>query len=153
MRSRNDPASSPGLSGSDPWVRFGVAARLLVGAALALGYLRAFPDRRDYLGHFLAAFGATLLLIQGLAFLGRPRRIWMQAAFAVLAGTAAGFLLEKTLFQTGRFDPVDFVNQSLGVLIAGLTVDWDEPPGSRGMMSLYAIFGAAAAVGGFLVAG
>ena len=73
--------------------------------------------RSDYLGHYLAGIGATLLLLCVLAARTREPLGW--DAFGVtLVSIALGFVAESTVFRLGLFDPVDFCNQSLGACVA-----------------------------------
>ena len=96
----------------------------LVLAALFTGvmYGVAFFYRSDYLGHFIAGFGATLLLFALHA--RRRRRHWIgaESVLIVLAAIFMGAITEATIFKIATFDPVDFVNQSLGATIAGAGV-------------------------------
>jgi hypothetical protein len=96
----------------------------LVPPATAAVLLLAFLGRRpDYVGHFLAGFGATLGAL-GLATLPRPpSRVGpatpLRTLALVLLCVAGGAVLEASLFRIARFDPVDFCNQSLGATFAG----------------------------------
>lgn len=89
-----------------------VVAVGLVGVAFAI----AFPDRSDYLGHYLAGAGGTTLLLA--CVLGRRER-----PLLVTAGVAVAILLgvgtEATVFRLAIFDPVDLANQSLGAVLVG----------------------------------
>jgi hypothetical protein len=92
-------------------------AVLIVGVAYGL----AFPDRTDYLGHFLAGFGATLGLLSLLYTVplkSRPIAIVIVTLIAVSLGWAT----EETIFKLAIFDPVDFFNQSLGAVVAAAVV-------------------------------
>ena len=101
-----------GLRG--PSARIGLAV-LLTGLAfyLFLGY------RSDYLGHYLAGFGGTLLLL-ALPPLFRRRLEGPELLAIMLLAVSLGFGTEMTLFKIAKFDPVDFANQSAGACIAGL---------------------------------
>lgn len=102
---------------------------LLVGGALgvvAAAYLLFLRHRTDYPGHLLAGYGATLGALGLLPFLC-PRAAWPRLApalvtFGTLASVAAGLYLEATTFRIAAFDPVDACNQSLGAVVAGLSV-------------------------------
>ncbi len=94
---------------------FAEAAAVAAVTGVAYGML---SHRPDYLGHYLAGLGGTLLLLSvPLVVLDRPR--WTAAA-VVLAAIATGYLTEATLFRLAIFDPVDFFNQSMGACLAGL---------------------------------
>ena len=83
--------------------------------------------RTDYLGHTIAGFGGTLLLL-GLLFLFRQRITERQILVVVGLALTMGFWAEMTIFKIAKFDPVDFANQSLGACIAGLSLlgqEWE----------------------------
>lgn len=94
---------------------------VLVGWA----YHEYLGHRNDYLGHFLAGFGGTLGAVT-IALLAIP---W--AKYAKLSGWVAlgvvltciglGAILEQTVYHIAKWDEVDFCNQSLGAVLAGLT--------------------------------
>ena len=93
----------------------------LVVAAL---YLILLGHRSDYVGHFLAGFGATLGA-QGILLLLWPRaRVADWAGAIALGGTivciGGGACLEGWVFRISIFDPIDFFDQSLGAAFAGL---------------------------------
>jgi hypothetical protein len=97
---------------------------------VAVAYRFLFPLRDDYLGHFAAGYGGTLLLWLGVMWwLGwsRPTAKWGYAALAIaLVSVGLGAVLEGTLFRYAEFDQVDFGNQSLGAVMAGLAVLGDH---------------------------
>lgn len=93
-------------------VRDVVIAALVTGAT----YFVSLGHRSDLLGHYLAGFGATLLLLCALA-VKRPLLSWN--AFAVtIASIGVGFVTETSVFRFAFFDPVDFANQSIGACVA-----------------------------------
>ena len=90
---------------------------LLAAALTAVAYRVVLEYRLDYLGHFAAGFGATVIFLAVvIAVFDRPR--WTVLA-VVAAAIVAGFGTEATVFRFAIFDPVDFANQSLGACIAG----------------------------------
>ena len=96
----------------------------IAGPALvvAVMYQVALGHRSDYLGHFAAGFGGTVIAMMLLlaAFDRVPRALpWLVLA-ACSASIMFGVLLEATIFRIGRFDEVDFFNQSLGAVLAAL---------------------------------
>ena len=86
---------------------------------ISLPYRLFLWHRTDYLGHVIAGFGATLLLLC-LPPLFRRRMSDKRVLATVLLAIAFGFGTEMTIFKIAKFDPVDFANQSLGACIAGL---------------------------------
>ncbi len=90
-----------------------------IAAAVTLGYALLFGRRTDYAGHYMAGFGATLVLLAvPFAFAKKP--LGWTAVAAAIALIAFGIYTEATWFQLAIFDPVDFCNQSLGACMAGL---------------------------------
>jgi hypothetical protein len=86
-----------------------------IGASAAYGV--AFSYRFDYLGHFLAGLGGTLLLLAVVSRLV-PRPLgWIPIVLGLVA-IWLGATAEATLFRVAIFDPVDFCNQSLGAAFA-----------------------------------
>ncbi len=94
-----------------------VVSGVLSGAA----YLAFLGYRTDYVGHFLAGMGGTLFLLSfALGREGRTLR-WEPVVLALLA-ILLGAGTEATVFCIAIFDPVDFLNQSLGAGIAAACV-------------------------------
>lgn len=118
----------------------GVGAVVLVGVAYGL----LFPDRTDYVGHFLAGAGGTFWLLAAVTA-AAPERRW-PVVFGVWGAVLLGVLTEATVFRLAEFDPVDLANQSLGAVIAGVgMLDARESDGSAGVAILAGLV--------FLVAG
>lgn len=110
-------------------------ATLLAIGALGLAYGLSFPDRPDYLGHFLAGAGGTLLLLALILVAARHRT----EAVLVTVGVAIalGVVTEATVFRFAEFDPVDLANQSLGAVLAGVAlIDAETRPASTGLAVL-----------------
>ena len=97
-----------------PALTLSVGAVALVG--LAYGLL--FPDRTDYLGHFLAGAGATYWLL-AVVVEAVPERRW-PVVIAVWVAILLGVAAEATVFRLAEFDPVELANQSLGAVLAGV---------------------------------
>ena len=104
----------------------------------AAAYLILLGHRLDYLGHFLAGFGGTLLLLAFvLMVVRRPR--WI-VVLVVGVAIAIGWFTEATVFRLAIFDPVDFCNQSLGACIAGAgSFDRTMSLGSSFVLGLFAV--------------
>lgn len=91
---------------------------------IGLAYLTFLGDRHDYLGHYSAGFGATLAAL-AIAFKEVPdqrfiERVSARVLMLTLACIAVGAYAEATVFNIAKFDEVDFCNQSLGAILAGL---------------------------------
>ncbi len=96
------------------------ALTLAVGAVVLLGvaYGLLFPDRTDYLGHFLAGAGGTYCLLAVVAA-AAPGRRW-PLVITVWVAVLLGVVTEATVFRLAEFDLVDLANQSLGAVLAGV---------------------------------
>lgn len=98
---------------------------LLPAAMMSLAYYLFLGQRRDYLGHFAAGYGGTLIAIvlawmvlpQGILEKLRGELVFLVTLFCI----ALGGLAEATVFRLALFDMVDFFNQSLGAVLAGLS--------------------------------
>jgi hypothetical protein len=102
--------------------------------AIGFAYSKYLGHRSDYLGHFLAGFGGTLgavaAAIIALALIaavrstsgrfGVPSTTGWLTLLVVLACIGLGAIFEETLYHIAKWDEVDFCNQSLGAVIAGL---------------------------------
>lgn len=124
----------------------GTLLRVLVaGLGGGLIFVSLLGYRTDYAGHYLAGFGGTLsLLVFPLATL-RPALRWEPLGAALIA-ILLGAGIEATIFKLAIFDPVDFFNQSLGAVLATISVQ-GRPA------SLRAAFGAGVLALVFLSAG
>jgi len=98
----------------------GLAVALAAVAAAGVLSALAFPDRTDYLGHFLAGAGGTLALLAPTLWPRRRNPWWTVAVVAVAVLLGVG--TEATVFLIARFDPVDLAQQSLGALLVGAGV-------------------------------
>ena len=103
-----------------------LAITALPACIVALLYYLTLGHRRDYLGHFAAGFGGTLSAgVIALAAVPAPQfhRLSPYIALPVtLVCIAAGGYAEATVFRLAKFDEVDFCNQNIGAVLAGLTV-------------------------------
>jgi len=107
-----------------------VVLSILPALVVSLLYYLLLGYRRDYLGHFAAGYGATLaatalLLAMVLAVLSpnQFRRVVPSIAVAAtILSIGAGAVTEATIFRFAKFDEIDFCNQSLGAVIAGVIV-------------------------------
>ena len=101
------------------WGSFPRTLAALIFTGLAFGLV--FPYRTDYLGHYLGGFGGTLLLVSATVLVPLAARQWVVVG-AVISAIALGFGTESTIFKLAIFDRVDFYNQSLGAVVAGVSV-------------------------------
>lgn len=124
-------------------LQLGAAAAAVIAAALL--YYALFNYRLDYVGHMLAGFGGTLGILSVLLF-GRSRRLGWSAVVVTIVAIQLGAVAEASVFRIAIFDPVDFVNQSLGACLACAAVIGRRP-------SLPFGFGAGALAATALLAG
>jgi hypothetical protein len=94
--------------------------------AIAMGtvFEMFLGHRHDYTGHFLAGYGGTLAACMVWLRPMSPERLAKQGDIHVLALAAIcislGAIAEATIFRIAKFDEVDFCNQSLGAVLAGV---------------------------------
>ena len=123
---------------------------VIVAAVVTTGaYFVFLGHRNDLLGHHLAGFGATLLLLCVLAAVRRAQLTWDAVALTI-AAIGIGFVTESSIFRFAFFDPVDFTNQSLGACIACACVIETRP--NRSVIRRLAVAGSVLLVGGFVFA-
>jgi hypothetical protein len=133
----------------DAEVPFQLGAMAAAVIAAALIYTALFSYRLDYVGHMLAGFGGTLGILAVLLF-GRRRRLGWSAVVVTVVAIQLGAVAEASVFRIAIFDPVDFVNQSLGACLACAAVIGRRPSFSFGFGA--GAFAAAALVAGFVLA-
>ena len=108
-----------------PFVRTLLVA-LLPALVIAVLFRWFLGHRSDYLGHYAAGYGgslAAMTLVLAALPVGRfPRLGVWTIAPGCLACIALGAVTEATVFRLAKFDEVDFCNQSLGAVLAGLAV-------------------------------
>jgi hypothetical protein len=98
----------------------GIVPALLV----SLAFYFLLGHRRDYLGHYAAGYGGTLCAI-AIVFAAIPATHFAQLAVWTVVPTtilciAAGTVTEATVFRLAKFDEIDYCNQNLGAVLAGL---------------------------------
>lgn len=110
---------------------------ILPPAIVAVFYLLFLGHRTDYVGHFMAGFGGTFVVMAiGLA---RPRSQDsgnsrdMLILILLVACIAIGAIEEATTFRLAKFDEIDFFNQTLGAILgAAIAMVVDKfSPGDR----------------------
>jgi hypothetical protein len=130
------------------WPRAALTASVAAVALVGVAYWLLFPDRTDYVGHFLAGAGGTFWLLNVVAAAAPGRRwpIVVATWVAILLGVGT----EATIFRLAEFDPVDLANQSLGAVLAGVGMldarPYDRTTGLAGVAGLVFL------VGGFFLA-
>jgi hypothetical protein len=123
-------------------------AALTAVAVLGLAYGLLFPDRPDYLGHFLAGAGGTFLLLAVVAVF-RPLHPLVVVA-GVTGAVVLGASMEASIFRLALFDPVDLANQSIGAVLAGIGLL--DAQGDDSATGLALVGGLVLLVAGFLYA-
>jgi hypothetical protein len=115
---------------------------LFIGA----GYLVFLGYRHDYLGHYAAGFGATLAAL-AVAVKEVPdqrfrERVPARVLLLTLACIGGGAYAEATVFNIAKFDEVDFCNQSVGAILAGLgflaNIGENKPDAAFFLLEFYA---------------
>ena len=80
--------------------------------------------RRDYLGHYAAGYGGTLSAIAIVLAAIPASRCQQIGSLTIVPCTilciAAGTVAEATVFRLAKFDEIDYCNQNLGAVVAGL---------------------------------
>lgn len=139
----------PRTDGEVP-LQLGAATAAVIAAALL--YYASFNYRLDYVGHMLAGFGGTLSVLSVLSVLlfGGSRRLGWSAVVATIVAIQLGAVAEASVFRIAIFDPVDFVNQSLGACLACAAVIGRRPSPSFGVGA--GALAVAALVAGFILA-
>ena len=109
--------------------------------------------RHDYTGHYAAGYGGTLgAMMVWMRCLPAARfpawSVWSIVALSI-ACIGLGTMTEATIFRLAKFDEVDFCNQSLGAVLAGLAAlayAGDRKPPDRhfdfGLIAAIAFLGA-----------
>jgi hypothetical protein len=94
--------------------------------ALAVGIVFEFflGHRHDYTGHFAAGYGGTLgaMMVMFRIQSGEQYRrfgTW-SVVLMCLACILLGAVAEATAFRIAKFDEIDFCNQSIGAVLAGV---------------------------------
>lgn len=90
--------------------------------------------RTDYLGHYLGGFGGMLFLVGLLLAVSRRPLSW-DLVPATIVAIAIGAVTESTLFRLAIFDPVDFLNQSLGAALAAVGA-WGLTSSARALIGV-----------------
>jgi len=80
--------------------------------------------RRDYLGHYAAGFGATAI-VNALALAITPASKFERlgpilVVCATIVCILLGTITEASLFRIAKFDEIDYCNQNIGAVLAGL---------------------------------
>ena len=117
----------------------------------AIAYLTLLGYRTDYIGHHIAGAGGTMLLLTPLSLVNlRNKGRWVSAV--TIISILIGVVTEATIFRLAIFDGVDFINQSLGAVIAGISQSQGEDRRSIAMAVLSVSVGLALVIGGFYFA-
>lgn len=97
----------------------------ILPAALAGVIFEVFlGHRHDYVGHFLAGYGGTLgammVWLRTVPDALYRARSTISILPLCLACIGLGAIFEATMFRLAKFDEIDFCNQSLGAIFAGV---------------------------------
>jgi hypothetical protein len=142
-------ASTSGSPRADAEVPLQLSVVTAAVVVAALTYCAFFSYRLDYVGHMLAGFGGTLGVLSALLF-RRGRPLAWGALVVTIIAISLGALAEASVFRIAIFDPVDFVNQSLGACLACAGVVGRHPSRSLGVGA--GALAAVALVAGFVLA-
>lgn len=128
---------------------------LIIPAALVSAlYLLFLGHRTDYVGHFMAGYGGTLLVtvavLEVLRDAKRAPSTELVITALLLLCIGIGAAEEATTFRLAKFDEVDLFNQSLGAVLAALVLLRVHPSGRADSRLTIPSMGTAAL---FLVAG
>jgi hypothetical protein len=112
--------------------------------------------RRDYLGHYAAGYGGTLSAI-GIVLAAIPATKFRQLGLLVVLPCtilciAAGTITEATVFRLAKFDEIDYCNQNLGAVLAGLATIYiarNAKPSDVALRCVIAIGAISLLVGGY----
>jgi hypothetical protein len=91
---------------------------------IALLYIMFLGHRGDYVGHYLAGFGGTLVAMMFVLERTSQAMYARQLSFIILwvclGCLVYGTVLELTAFRLAKFDELDWCNQNLGAVFAAL---------------------------------
>lgn len=97
---------------------------IVPAVVVSLLFYLLLGHRRDYLGHYAAGYGGTLCAIAIVLAAISVARFKRMALLAVVPCTiiciVAGTVTEATIFRLAKFDEIDYCNQNLGAVLAGL---------------------------------
>ena len=125
------------------------------GLVTCAAFLYFLGHRTDYVGHYSAGFGGTLIAIGiGVGLVSRaiePAPLSRIVLLVLIGAIGLGAFFEASIFRIAIFDPIDFCNQSLGAAIAALAFLANPPqlPMSGGDVGLVVIIGTFFLLSGF----
>jgi hypothetical protein len=124
--------------------------------AVSLLFYVLLGHRRDYLGHYAAGYGGTLsaiaIFLAAIPAAGFARLGSLAVVPCALLCIAAGTVAEATVFRLAKFDGIDYCNQNLGAVIAGLAAMYaagGAKPSDVGLRCMIAIGAVFLVVGGY----
>ena len=108
-----------------------VLTTCISGLVTCAAFLYFLGHRTDYVGHYSAGFGGTLIAIGiGVGLVSSdidPARLSRIVLLLLVGAIGLGAVFEATVFRIAVFDPVDFYNQSLGATIAAISLLVNPP--------------------------
>ncbi len=104
---------------------FTVLVTAVPAVAAGVLYELYLGHRHDYVGHFAAGYGGTLSAMMVVFGMLSKERFARWSTWGVvpmcLACILLGGIAEATAFRVAKFDEIDFCNQSIGAVLAGIS--------------------------------
>ena len=139
-----------------PKLKHVLVVTILPTLFVSLLFYTLLGHRRDYLGHYAAGYGGTLcaiaIVLAALPVTGFARKASIAVLPCTLLCIAAGTVTEATVFRLAKFDEVDYCNQNLGAILAGLAaihVAGGAKPSDMAMRCMIAIGAVSLLVGAY----
>lgn len=129
---------------------------ILPNVIVSLLFYFLLGHRRDYLGHYAAGYGGTLSAL-AIVFAAIPaasfhRMAWMAVVPCTILCIAGGTVTEATIFRLAKFDEIDYCNQNLGAVLAGLAAIYiagDVKPSDVALRCVIAVGAIFLLIGGY----
>lgn len=117
-------------------ITFALAITIIPAFAIGVIYEIFLGHRHDYTGHYAAGYGGTLGAIMVMFRVQSGEQFIRFGTWSVvlmcLACIVLGAVAEATAFRIAKFDEIDFCNQSIGAVLAGVAafayVGQTKPP-------------------------
>ncbi len=139
-----------------PQVKTTFVVSIIPTVLVSLLFYGLLGHRRDYLGHYAAGYGGTLCAIAIILAAIPATKFRQIGSLAVVLCTifciAAGTVTEATVFHLAKFDEIDYCNQNLGAVLAGLAMIYiagDDKPSDVTLRFVIAIGAISLLSGGY----